>query len=85
MRCRPGCGACCIVPSINSPIPGMPNGKMPGIKCVNLSKELKCNLFNSPDRPEFCILFKPEKIICGNSRKEAIQILSELEGIDYKE
>jgi len=25
--CRSGCGACCIAPSISSPIPGMPNGK----------------------------------------------------------
>ncbi|HNV09555.1 MAG TPA: YkgJ family cysteine cluster protein, partial [Dokdonella sp.] len=27
MSCRSGCGACCIAPSISSPIPGMPNGK----------------------------------------------------------
>lgn len=26
-ECRPGCGACCIAPSISSPIPGMPEGK----------------------------------------------------------
>ncbi len=25
--CRPGCGACCIAPSITTPIPGMPHGK----------------------------------------------------------
>ncbi|HNM56919.1 MAG TPA: YkgJ family cysteine cluster protein, partial [Thauera aminoaromatica] len=24
MDCRPGCAACCIAPSISSPIPGMP-------------------------------------------------------------
>ncbi|MDW3636530.1 YkgJ family cysteine cluster protein, partial [Vibrio sp. Vb0667] len=24
MDCRLGCGACCIAPSISSPIPGMP-------------------------------------------------------------
>ncbi|MEO6656902.1 MAG: YkgJ family cysteine cluster protein, partial [Arenimonas sp.] len=24
MSCRPGCGACCIAPSISSLIPGMP-------------------------------------------------------------
>lgn len=28
MDCRPGCGACCIAPSITSPIPGMPHGKL---------------------------------------------------------
>ncbi|HNF77692.1 MAG TPA: YkgJ family cysteine cluster protein, partial [Thauera aminoaromatica] len=26
MDCRPGCAACCIAPSISSPIPGMPHG-----------------------------------------------------------
>ncbi|HBO0679766.1 TPA: YkgJ family cysteine cluster protein, partial [Pseudomonas aeruginosa] len=23
MQCRAGCGACCIAPSISSPLPGM--------------------------------------------------------------
>ncbi|MBF7801077.1 YkgJ family cysteine cluster protein, partial [Klebsiella pneumoniae] len=27
MECRTDCGACCIAPSISSPIPGMPQGK----------------------------------------------------------
>ncbi|MCF5019628.1 YkgJ family cysteine cluster protein, partial [Pseudomonas lactis] len=27
MKCREGCGACCIAPSISSPLPGMPQGK----------------------------------------------------------
>jgi Fe-S-cluster containining protein len=27
MDCRVGCGACCIAPSISSPLPGMPRGK----------------------------------------------------------
>lgn len=27
MQCRDACGACCIAPSISSPIPGMPEGK----------------------------------------------------------
>ncbi|HCL3974602.1 TPA: YkgJ family cysteine cluster protein, partial [Pseudomonas aeruginosa] len=26
MQCRAGCGACCIAPSISSPLPGMPAG-----------------------------------------------------------
>jgi hypothetical protein len=28
MDCRPQCGACCVAPSISSPIPGMPHGKL---------------------------------------------------------
>jgi Fe-S-cluster containining protein len=40
MDCRPGCGACCIAPSISSPIPGMPVvdgiSKPAGVRCVQL-------------------------------------------------
>ena len=38
--CRPGCGACCIAPSISSPIPGMPVvggiSKPAGVRCGQL-------------------------------------------------
>ncbi|NBX68342.1 MAG: YkgJ family cysteine cluster protein, partial [Proteobacteria bacterium] len=37
MECRIGCGACCIAPSISSPLPGMPHGKPAGVRCVNLN------------------------------------------------
>ena len=36
IACRTGCGACCIAPSISSPIPGMPDGKPAGVPCVQL-------------------------------------------------
>ena len=36
MDCRPGCAACCIAPSISSPIPGMPHGKPAGVRCIQL-------------------------------------------------
>ena len=35
MNRRPGCGACCIAPSISSPIPGMPHGKAVGVVKTN--------------------------------------------------
>ena len=38
MECRIGCGACCIAPSISSPIPGMPDGKPAGVRCVQLTR-----------------------------------------------
>jgi hypothetical protein len=34
--CRPDCGACCIAPSISSPIPGMPHGKPAGVRSVTI-------------------------------------------------
>ncbi|MCH1995921.1 YkgJ family cysteine cluster protein, partial [Achromobacter xylosoxidans] len=36
LACRPGCGACCIAPSITRPIPGMPDGKPAGVPCIQL-------------------------------------------------
>jgi len=81
MKCRQGCGACCIYPSISSPIPGMPEGKPAGVRCIHLDKNMHCKIFNLPERPAVCSGFKPEKIVCGNSAKEACQILAQLEGL----
>ena len=79
MECRTKCGACCIVPSISSPIPGMPDGKPAGVKCIHLTNNMECAIFGNPDRPKICGIFKPEPIFCGHSREEAIKILGELE------
>ena len=54
MQCRVGCGACCIAWSISSPIPGMPNGKPAGVRCVQLTSDNKCKLFDKPERPLVC-------------------------------
>jgi len=51
MNCREGCGACCIAPSISSPLPGMPQGKPAGERCLHLSVEQLCLLFGQPERP----------------------------------
>ncbi|MCF8334453.1 MAG: YkgJ family cysteine cluster protein [Bacteroidales bacterium] len=79
MECRIGCGACCIAPSISSPIPGMPNGKPAGMPCVHLTEDYKCGLFNHPDRPEVCNNFQADREVCGYSREEALKLLTELE------
>jgi uncharacterized protein len=79
MDCRPGCGACCIAPSIASPIPGMPHGKPAGIPCVQLDDDLRCRLFGRPERPGFCASLRPEIEMCGASRDEAMAMLAVLE------
>lgn len=79
MICRAGCGACCIAPSITSPFPGMPNGKPAGVRCVQLTDDLRCMLFGMPERPAFCGTLKPNEQMCGASRDEALQILTLLE------
>ncbi len=79
MDCRPGCGACCIAPSIASPIPGMPHGKPAGLPCVQLDDAFGCRLFGRPERPAFCATLQPEPGMCGGSREEALSLLDLLE------
>lgn len=79
MECRIGCGACCIAPSISTPIPGMPEGKPAGVRCVNLTSENRCQLFGKPERPAVCGAFQPHEDICGRSSQEALQIITTLE------
>jgi len=71
--------ACCIAPSITSPLPGMPNGKPAGVPCVQLDDELRCKVFGKPERPAFCGGLQPSAEMCGASRAEAMVWLSRLE------
>lgn len=77
--CRNGCGACCIAPSISSPIPGMPNGKPAGVPCVQLDSEGRCQIFGQPERPNVCSSLRPEPAMCGTGREQALTYLSQLE------
>jgi hypothetical protein len=79
VECRPGCAACCIVISISSPIPGMPNGKPAGVPCVQLTPERRCKLYGKPERPAVCIALRPSEDMCGADNEEAFAILSRLE------
>lgn len=65
--------------SISSPIIGMPDGKPAGVRCIHLTEDYKCSIFNHPDRPEVCKAFKAEEMICGHSRDEAMALLYKLE------
>jgi len=77
MKCRPNCGACCIAPSISSPIPGMPDGKPAGVRCIHLTDDYRCAIYDR--RPKVCRDFQAEELVCGKSRDEAMKILSDLE------
>jgi len=79
MSCRVGCGACCIAPTISSPIPGMPDGKAAGVRCVQLDEDNRCRLFGDSRRPTVCRAFDYDRAICGDSREEALTILDDLE------
>ena len=79
MHCRPGCGACCIAPSITSPIPGMEGGKPAGVRCVQLDDANRCRIFGKPERPAFCGSLQPSAEMCGDSREHAVRWLTALE------
>lgn len=79
LDCRPGCGACCIAPSISSAIPGMPSGKPAGVRCVHLAENFTCKIYLSEDRPAVCKTLKPSEEMCGRNQKEALRYLTMLE------
>lgn len=79
MNCRPRCAACCIAPSISSPIPGMPEGKPAGVRCVQLDEADRCMIFGRPERPAVCGSLQPGEEMCGDSREHALHWLGWLE------
>ncbi len=81
MNCREHCAACCIAPSISSPIPGMPQGKPAGVRCVQLDEQLRCRLFGRPGRPAVCSSLQPAAEMCGDSPVQAMHWLGRLEAL----
>jgi Fe-S-cluster containining protein len=79
MACRAGCGACCIAISISSPIPGMPNGKPAGVRCVQLTNDNLCKIFGQPSRPRVCGDFQAEPAFCGETREQALELIRLME------
>ncbi|THF54787.1 YkgJ family cysteine cluster protein [Pseudothauera rhizosphaerae] len=79
MDCRPGCAACCIAPSISSPIPGMEGGKPAGVRCVQLDERGLCRLFGDPRRPAVCASLAPSREMCGSDSAAALIWLARLE------
>lgn len=76
MECRIGCAACCIAISISSPIPGMPNGKPAGVRCIQLTGHNTCRLFGMPERPAICTSFQAAEEVCGQADEEAFALLT---------
>jgi hypothetical protein len=79
VKCRVGCGACCVALSISSPIPGMPEGKPAGVRCVQLTPDNRCRLYDAPERPAVCVRLRPSEEMCGQSAHEAYTWLMDLE------
>lgn len=83
MNCRPGCAACCIAPSISSPIPGMPVvdgvSKPAGVRCIQLDDGDRCRLFGRPERPAVCGSLQASAEMCGDNREQAMRWLGWVE------
>ncbi len=77
--CRTGCGACCIGLSISTPLPGMPQGKPAGVRCLHLTADWRCAIFGLPERPRCCSGLQPEPDMCRDSREAALVAMAELE------
>ena len=79
MECRSRCAACCIAPSISSPIPGMSGGKPAGMRCIQLDDDDRCRIFGQPGRPGVCASLRPSAEMCGSTREHALAWLQHLE------
>jgi len=71
--CRPGCGACCIAPSIST------LGKPAGARCRHLGADFSCCIFGLPERPACCAGLQPSLEMCGETREQALAYLVALE------
>lgn len=79
MECRVGCAACCIAPSISSPVPGMAGGKPAGVRCTQLTDDNRCRLFGSTERPPVCLSLRAHEEMCGTNSGEALERLARWE------
>mgnify|MGYP006318994689 CR=1 FL=1 len=73
MNCRPGCGACCIAPSISS------LNKPAGMPCKHLDADQRCTIFGQLERPACCSGLQPSVEMCGTDRDQALRWLTRLE------
>ena len=57
----------------------MPDGKPAGVRCIQLTADLRCAIFGHPDRPAVCGSLRPSAEMCGTDARGAFAHLSRLE------
>jgi hypothetical protein len=57
----------------------MPDGKPAGVRCVQLTADLRCAIFGQPSRPAVCGSLRPSAEMCGRDSAEAMAVLEALE------
>jgi hypothetical protein len=57
----------------------MPNGKPAGVRCVQLTDDLRCAIFGHRDRPACCGGLQASDEMCGDSREHAMSWIARLD------
>lgn len=57
----------------------MPGGKRAGVRCIHLTADERCAIFDHPDRPLVCASLQPSLEMCGSDAGEALAHLAMLE------
>lgn len=57
----------------------MPNGKAAGVRCLQLTDDLRCAIFGRPERPTCCAGLKADPEMCGADREYALAWIERLE------
>jgi uncharacterized protein len=57
----------------------MPSGKPAGVRCIQLDNTNRCMIFGKPERPAFCASLQPNMEMCGETREQAMNWLTQLE------
>ena len=57
----------------------MLSGKPAGVRCVQLTADLRCAIFGKPERPAVCDSFRPTEEMCGSGARAALEYLVDLE------
>ncbi|EQD63617.1 hypothetical protein B1B_06950, partial [mine drainage metagenome] len=55
------------------------HGKPAGVRCAQLTDDLRCALFGRPERPAVCTSLRAEPAMCGASHEQALGWLAALE------
>lgn len=57
----------------------MPDGKPAGVRCVQLTEDLRCAIFGQPQRPACCSGLQAALDMCGTGHLHAMHWLAQLE------
>ena len=59
--------------------PGHAPWQARGVRCAQLTDDLRCALYGRPERPAFCVSLRPSPDLCGATAAEAMRLIAALE------